>query len=64
LTAHQVRLKRPAKGMPMGHLVRIIASLDPADFELVQAIAAERKVPLALVIREAVLAYVQKARAA
>ena len=57
MTAHTVRLKRKAKGARAGNMVRIMASFEPADFRLLQALANKRKIPVSRVLRDAVWAY-------
>jgi len=62
MTAHTVRLKRPATGHTDKALVRIMASFGPLDFALLQAMAAERKVPVAKLMRDVVVAYLKDDR--
>lgn len=57
MTVHTVRLKRPAKGARTGKMVRVMASLEPADFRRLSLLARRRKVPVARVLRDAVYAY-------
>jgi hypothetical protein len=57
MTAHTVRTKRKAKGACAGNMVRIMASVDSADFRLLQALANKREIPVAKVLRDAVWAY-------
>lgn len=58
MTAHTIRLKRKANGAKCGHMLRVMASLDPEDFKRLKWIADRRQVPIARVIRDAVWAYV------
>lgn len=59
MTAHTIRTKRKARGAKQGAMVRIMASMDPADFERLQWLADKRQVPVSSVIRDAVWAYIQ-----
>jgi len=62
MTAHQIRLKRPARGHAAKAMVRIMASFSPLDFARLQAMAAERKVPVAKLMRDVVVAYLKDDR--
>lgn len=58
MTAHTIRTKRTAKGARAGRMVRVMASVDPADFAILQELAAKKQIPVAKVLRDAVWAYV------
>jgi hypothetical protein len=62
MTAHTVRLKRPAKGALNGHMARVAASFGKVEFDQLRRFAAERRIPVAKVIRDAVLDYLQQQR--
>ena len=57
MTAHTIRTKRTAKGARTSNMVRIMASVEAADFRLLQALAKKRKIPVSRVLRDAVWAY-------
>ena len=62
MTAHQIRLKRPARGHTATNMVRIMASFSAADFARIQALADARKIPVAKFMRDVVVAYIKDRR--